>query len=92
MAKFCFEVLNEAFCRDAEAFSEPSEKDLEWQNKMTTTEWVEIFSSLNSRFEQSSLLSRFATNENPPGNVWYIFQKPFQATPNFSHNAGGGQT
>jgi len=30
--------LNEAFCRDAEAFSEPSEKDLEWRNKMTTTD------------------------------------------------------
>ena len=44
MTKLCFEVLNEAFCRDAEAFSEPSEKDLEWQNKMTTTEWVKIFS------------------------------------------------
>jgi len=32
------QILNEAFCRDAEAFSEPSEKDLEWRNKMTTTD------------------------------------------------------
>ena len=40
---FCFEILNEAFCRDAEAFSEPSEKDLEWRNKMTTTDQSEYF-------------------------------------------------
>ena len=84
MTKLCFEVLNEAFCRDAEAFSEPSEKDLEWQNKMTTTEWVKIFSKF-------TIWAIFFAVEICHQIESYL-KKTLQAALNYAHNVWGGQT